>query len=226
MDLDFLRDEQEWLAKQVIISDNILNFNPHDILFGVDIQYVDEQAFCAVSAYNFSGDSIQNFIFKTQTGMKYVSGFFCFREGPPILRTIRRILNKNNLIPKLMVIDGHGIAHPRRLGIASWIGVKTNISTIGIAKRPLLRYQGNLAVERGASLPILLKNKVVGTVLRTQKAVKPVFVSPGYKISIEQASKITLDISPNYRIATPIRISDQIARLYAKGNKMSNVTVL
>lgn len=226
MNLDFLSDEQAWMAKQVIVPNDFQDFRPDDILFGIDIQYLEEQAYCAVSVHHFNGHHIQTFLVKTQTGMEYVSGFFCFREGPPILRTIRRILSTQNVIPKLILIDGHGIAHPRKLGVASWVGVKTNIPSIGIAKRPLLQYEGELQPNRGATLPILNKNKIVGTVLRTQTDVKPVFVSPGYKISIAQASKIALDMSPSYRIANPIRIADQTARIFAKGDKLRAVIVL
>jgi len=226
VDLDFLRDEQQWLAKQVILTEASQVFRPKGVLFGVDIQYVGEEAFCAISAYQFNGTHLDTFVLKTQTGMEYISGFFCFREGPPVLRTIRQILAHQNLIPQLIIIDGHGIAHPRKLGIASWIGVKTNIPTIGVAKRPLLKYEGVLEIERGATLPIFNEGKEVGSVLRTQTDIKPVYVSPGYKISLPQSNKIILDLSPKYRISNPIRIADQVARASAKGAKLPNVTML
>lgn len=200
MDLDFLQEEQEWLAKQVIITTEEQAFHAHEVLFGVDIQYVGEEAFCAISAYQFNGTHIDTFVLKTQTGMEYRSGFFCFREGPPVLRTIRKILAHKNLIPQLIIIDGHGIAHPRKLGIASWIGVKTNIPTIGVAKRPLLKYDGVLEAERGSTLPIFREGQEVGSVLRTQTDIKPVYVSPGYKISLPQSNKIILDFSPKERV--------------------------
>jgi deoxyribonuclease V len=226
MDLDFLSDEQAWMAQQVIIPTEFQTFEMKDILFGIDIQYVGEQAYCAATLFHFNGHHIQTYLLKTKTGMEYVSGFFCFREGPPILRIIRKILNTQNVIPKLIIIDGHGIAHPRRLGVAAWIGINTNIPCMGIAKRPLLKYEGALASKRGATRPILLNDKVVGNVLRTQTDVKPVFVSPGYKISVEQASKVALDMSSNYRISNPIRLADQMARIYAKGEKPKGVIIL
>ena len=226
LDLDLLRDEQEWLAKQVVISEEQQLFQPKDVLFGVDIQYVGEEAFCAISAYQFNGTYLDTFVLKTQTGMEYLSGFFCFREGPPVLRTIRQILAHQNLIPQLIIIDGHGIAHPRKLGIASWIGVKTNIPTIGVAKRPLLKYEGILEIERGSTLPILREGQEVGSVLRTQADIKPVYVSPGYKMSLAQSNKIILDCSPKYRISNPIRMADQMARAFAKGEKLPNITIL
>lgn len=226
MELDFLLQEQQLLAKQVIIPTDFHQFQPYDLLFGIDIQYVDENAFCAVSVHQFNGLHLHTFLVKTKTGMPYVSGFFCFREGPPILRTIRKILNRKNVIPKLIILDGHGIAHPRKLGVASWVGVKTNLPSMGIAKRPLLKYQGVIAEERGAVLPITYQKKVVGAMLRTQTNVKPVFVSPGYNISIKQANKVALEVSPDYRIANPIRIADKTARTFARGGRNPKVIIL
>lgn len=219
MDWDFLREEQEWLAKQVYIPTEEQIFAPQELLFAIDIQYVEEEAYCAVAVFSFAGRHINTFVYKTQTGMEYKAGFFCFREGPPVLRTIRKILNTQHIVPSLIIIDGHGIAHPRGLGVASWIGVKTNIPSMGIAKRALLKYDGELQEERGATLPILRHQKTVGHVLRTQQAVKPVFVSPGYKISLEQATYIALNFSPDYRISNPIRLADHAARNYAKGER-------
>ena len=226
MDWEFLREEQQWLAKQVHIPEKQLVFAPHDLFFAIDIQYVAEEAYCAVAVFSFSGRHINTFVYKTQAGIEYKAGFFCFREGPPVLRTIRKILNTQHFVPSLIIIDGHGIAHPRGLGIASWIGVKTNIPSMGIAKRALLQYDGDLSQERGATLPILRHQKTVGHVLRTQENVKPVFVSPGYKINLEQATKVALDFSPDYRISNPIRLADHAARSYAKGERSKEFTEL
>ena len=97
---------------------------------------------------------------------------------------------------------------------------------MGIAKRPLLQYQGGVAEERGAVLPIKYQKKVVGAMLRTQTNVKPVFVSPGYNISIKQANKVALEVSPDYRIANPIRIADKTARTFARGGRNPKVIIL
>lgn len=226
IDLEFLQEEQAWMAQQVSIPKDFLEFQPHDIIFGIDIQYVGELAFCAVAVHHFNGHHIQTFLHKTDAGMEYLSGFFCFREGPPVSRTIRRILDTQNVIPKLIIIDGHGIAHPRGLGVASWLGVTTNIPSMGIAKRALLHYDGELQEQRGATLPIFHRNQEVGAVLRTQAKTQPVFVSPGYHISLKQSVQIALDFSSSYRIANPIRMADQAARVFAKGEKPKGGIVL
>jgi deoxyribonuclease V len=226
MDLDQLEEEQAYLAKQIYIPQEEIDIHPYSIIFGVDIQYVEETAYVAMAAYSHSGKLLETFALETATGMEYVPGYFCFREGPPILRTIRKILATQNLIPDLMLIDGHGIAHPRRLGVASYVGLQTNIPTIGIAKKALLHYEGDLAPSRGSHLDIRLNNETVGAVLRTQDDIKPVFVSPGYKISLQQSIDITLNFSNPYRLANPIRSADQAARAYAKGETIEGGIIL
>jgi deoxyribonuclease V len=134
-------------------------------------------------------------------------------------------LQRKNLLPSLLVIDGHGIAHPRGLGIACWVGLKTNLPSIGIAKRPLLHYAGDLEENRGAQLPIWHNNKIVGHALRTQDSIKPIYISPGYRVSIQQATDIALALSPNYRLAEPIRTADHIARAFAKGEAVNAVVL-
>lgn len=224
-DFEELREEQSWMAKQVYIPTLEQTFDPKEYLFGIDVQYVGDKAYCAVAVYQMDGTSVQNFVMRTEAGMPYQSGFFCFREGPAILRILRRILQRKNLLPSLLIIDGHGIAHPRALGIACWVGLRTNLPSIGIAKRPLLHYSGDLEEQRGAQLPIWHNNKVVGHALRTQKGIKPIYVSPGYRVSIQQSTDIALALSPNFRLVEPIRTADHIARAFAKGEQVDAIVL-
>lgn len=225
LDLDFkeLIEEQSWMAKQIYIPILEQKFPPTAYLFGIDVQYIGDDAYCAVAVYTIDGTPVQNYVLHTDAGMPYHSGFFCFREGPAILRILRRILQRKNLLPSLLIIDGHGIAHPRGLGVACWVGLKTNLPSIGIAKRPLLHYSGNLKEKRGAQLPIWHNHKIVGHALRTQDDIKPIYVSPGYRISIQQATDIALSLSPYYRLAEPIRTADYCARAFAKGESVDAI---
>ncbi|MGB1217271.1 MAG: endonuclease V, partial [Saprospiraceae bacterium] len=116
------------------------------------------------------------------------------------------------------IIDGHGTAHPRKLGVASWVGIKTKIPSIGIAKDTLLKfdYKSNLAEAENSSLPVHLDGETVGYALRTQESIKAVFVSAGHLISQNQALDVVKRIKGEYRIPEPIRRADQKARLAAK----------
>lgn len=155
----------------------------------------------------------------------YIPRFFCFREGPPLLETITAIQDRFGLAPDLILVDGHGIAHPRRFGVACWVGLKTGIPTIGCAKKTLLNYAGEIGKRRGDSLPIADQDEVVGAALTTRDNVKPVFVSPGHGINLDTTIEIILALS-RYRIPDPLRRADQVARACAKGQIPAGITDL
>jgi len=190
----------------------------------LDIQYKNQTAFVGLDIQRYSGERIATYVSQTTVDIEYVPQFFCFREGPPLLETINRVQQQFNLTPKLLITDGHGIAHPRRFGVACWLGVQTQLPVIGCAKQTLLDYQGVLDDQRGSSLAVWLNNEPVGNVLRTQNGVKPVYVSPGHQINLTTATNIILHLSPKYRLCEPLRRADQAARAYAKGKTLPGVT--
>jgi len=216
MDLKKLSSLQQQLAKQVIIPNEDHRFKSNDLIFSLDIQYKDNIAFVGLDIQTYAGEIIGSYVEKTSVDMEYIPQFFCFREGPPLLEIIQLVQKKLHLNPDLLIVDGHGIAHPRRFGVACWLGVQTNLPVIGCAKRSLLPYQGILADKRGSCLEVFFKQEVVGKVLRTQDNIKPVFVSVGNKITLNTAINIILQLSPKYRICEPLRRADQMARTYAK----------
>jgi len=139
--------------------------------------------------------------------MPYVPGFLSFREGPVCLEVMRKL----GVRPDVMLFDGNGIAHPRKMGLASHVGVLLDIPTIGCAKTAFFRFRPP-AGNRGSSTSY--KNnggEKVGCCLRTRAAVKPVFVSPGHRVDFAWARKIVLDCS-RLRIPEPLREADRLSR--------------
>ena len=120
------------------------------------------------------------------------------------------------IAPDLFVCDGQGIAHPRRFGLASHLGVLFDIPSIGCAKTKLLGEFVEPEVMRGAYSYLFDKDEYVGSVLRTQSNVKPVFVSPGHRVSIESSVEYVLKLSPNYRLPETTRMADQLVRQQLK----------
>lgn len=143
--------------------------------------------------------------------MPYIPGYLNFREGPALLRVLVALSSS----PDVTFVDGNGIAHPRRMGLASYLGAVLNIPTIGCAKNPFYSCPAP-GIHRGESTPILDKGaEKVGTCLRTRKGVKPVYVSPGNLIDFEQAERLTLACSRT-RLPEPIRRAHSLAsRLFA-----------
>lgn len=137
----------------------------------------------------------------------YVSGLFAFRELPALVEALERL----TIVPDLLVCDGQGIAHPRRFGLACHVGVLTGLPTIGVAKTPLGRYEPP-GDRRGDASQVVDGSDVVGSALRTQSKVKPVFVSVGHRIDLERADTETLRLSPNYRLPETTRAADHLCR--------------
>jgi deoxyribonuclease V len=136
----------------------------------------------------------------------YVPGFLNFREGPVFLKAFRKLYNK----PDVTLFDGNGIAHPRKMGLASHVGVILDISTIGCAKNSFFPFQSP-GEERGEYSELEnTDHETVGYCLRTRTGVKPVFVSPGHKINFRVSRELVLKYS-KYRIPEPLRMAHHLA---------------
>ncbi|MFF4893292.1 deoxyribonuclease V [Micromonospora chersina] len=138
----------------------------------------------------------------------YVPGLFAFRELPALLAALDRLTVR----PDLLVCDGHGLAHPRRFGLACHIGLVTGLPAIGVGKTPLLGVWDEPAPQRGAWTPLRDGGEVVGRVLRTQDGVKPVFVSVGHRMSLDNAVDRVLALTPRYRLPETTRTADHLCR--------------
>jgi len=133
----------------------------------------------------------------------YIPGLLSFREGPAIIDAYRKLSTK----PDLLIFDGQGIAHPRRFGIASHMGVLLDLPTIGCAKSRLVGEYREPGLKRGDFSPLFLAGEEVGAVLRTKEGVRPVFVSPGHMIDLETSVKMILTMCKGYRLPQPTRIA-------------------
>jgi deoxyribonuclease V len=226
MNRTYLAELQKKLAQKVIIPPNDSGYHPQkdDIIFSLDVHYVKDRAYIALDVQKWKGKIVGTYIGITNVEIPYVPQFFCFREGPVLLEMLKAAKKRLSLQPKLIIVDGHGIAHPRRFGVACWIGVNTGIPSIGCAKETLVRYNGEIDKKRGNYLFIKDKKGIIGAVLVTQDNTKPVFVSSGHRVSLKTSVEIILNLSPRYRISEPIRRADQSAKAYAKGITLEGVT--
>ena len=141
------------------------------------------------------------------TDFPYVPGLFAFRELPALLDAIGAL----RTVPDVLVADGHGIAHRRRFGLASHLGVATGLPTIGVAKTPPGPFAPP-AVERGAAGPLVVDGEEVGAVVRTRAGVKPVFVSVGHRIDLETACELVLRLCRGTRLPETTRLADRRCR--------------
>jgi deoxyribonuclease V len=183
------------------------------LIAGVDAAFTGTKVIAAACLYTFPElapvedvHAVENIRFP------YIPGLLSFREGPAIIRAVRKLSGR----PDVMLFDGQGIAHPEGMGIASHIGVLLNIPAIGCAKSRLVgdyREPGHL---KGRHTDLTFHNKKIGTVLRTRENVKPLFISPGHLIDRKGAVSIVLRCLGRYRLPEPIRRADMLSKKLKK----------
>ncbi|MFF8605895.1 endonuclease V [Streptomyces sp. NPDC015346] len=178
---------------------------------GLDVAYDDERDLVAAAAVVLDARTLDVVAEATAVGrvsFPYVPGLLAFREIPTVLAALDSLTAE----PGLLVCDGYGLAHPRRFGLASHLGVLTGLPSIGVAKNPFTFTYEQPGPARGDSSPLLADEEEVGRALRTQSGVKPVFVSVGHRISLDHACAHTLHLAPRYRIPETTRRADSLCR--------------
>lgn len=178
---------------------------------GVDVAYDDERDVVAAAAVVLDAATLGVVAEATAVGrisFPYVPGLLAFREVPTVLAALDAL----SCPPGLVVCDGYGLAHPRRFGLASHLGVLTGLPTIGVAKNPFTFTYDDPDAPRGSSAPLMAGDEEVGRALRTRDAVKPVFVSVGHRVSLGNACAHTLALTPEYRLPETTRRADSLCR--------------
>jgi deoxyribonuclease V len=136
----------------------------------------------------------------------YIPGLLSFREAPACLKAVEKL----KTTPDLFIVDGQGIAHPRRLGLASHLGLFFDKPTIGCAKSRLLGSYEEPALAKGSFSPMRDKQETIGAVVRTRTNVKPVFVSVGHECTLDDAVDAVLACADKYRLPEPTRLAHQL----------------
>jgi deoxyribonuclease V len=142
---------------------------------------------------------------KQETTFPYIPGLLSFREAPVCLKAVEKLSRQ----PDLFMIDGQGIAHPRRLGLASHLGLFFDRPTVGCAKSRLIGTFDEPAMEKGSHSPLRDRDEVIGAVVRTRNNVKPLFISVGNRCTLDDAVRVTLACATRYRIPEPTRLAHQ-----------------
>ena len=200
------RDLQNTLARKVRVS---TLKRPPKIVAGIDCAFSKDKKRIGAIIVVFEYPTLK--IVETaravaEVGFPYISGLLSFREAPVCIQAAKKL----KITPDIFLIDGQGIAHPRRLGLASHLGLFLDKPTIGCAKSRLTGKFQSPPAEKGSYSPLTDKNEIIGTVLRTRTNVKPLFVSTGHKCTLDDAVKITLACTPKYRLPEPTRLAHNI----------------
>ncbi|MFD9791003.1 endonuclease V [Streptomyces sp. NPDC059070] len=182
------------------------------LVTGVDVAYDDERDVVAAAAVVLDAATLEVVEESTAVGrvaFPYVPGLLAFREIPTVLAALGALTAG----PGLVVCDGYGLAHPRRFGLAAHLGVLTGLPVIGVAKNPFTFTYEQPGAGRGESSALLDADGLeVGRAVRTQPAVKPVFVSVGHRVDLAGACAHTLALTPRYRLPETTRRADALCR--------------
>ncbi|HLZ58110.1 MAG TPA: deoxyribonuclease V [Ktedonosporobacter sp.] len=198
------------LAKQIIHEDRLGEVR---YVAGVDMAINEDNgmAHAAVVSLTYPDlEVVEKHIYEEPLRMPYVPGLLSFREAPAVLGAFAKLRQR----PNLVMVDGMGIAHPRRIGIASHLGLWLNLPTIGCGKSLFVgKYsKEQLGEEAGSWVPLIDKKEVIGAVVRTRTRVNPMFISLGHLISLETSIRYVLACSKGYRLPEPTRLADKLSK--------------
>ena len=201
------------LAPQVVLSGAPGNVR---LVAAADVAYVERApawaastARAAVVVMSYPGlDVVEHHVVQAPVSFPYVPGLLSFREIPALAAALVQVKSS----PDLLLVDGQGYAHPRRLGLASHLGLLAGLPTIGCAKSRLCGEAEEPSPERGAWSALVDGGETIGRVLRTRNGVKPLYVSVGHVIGLEAAAEWVLRLATRYRLPEPARLADYLSK--------------
>lgn len=192
---------QKRLRSLVIIEKSRGEFN---LVAGCDVAYdkKNRRGYGAVVVMSLPAlEQVEEVWADDEVNFPYIPGLLSFRELPCLLKAFEKLRK----IPDVVMVDGQGIAHPRGLGIASHLGLCLDLPTIGCAKSRLMGTCEEMGEGAGSFSPLLHNGQEVGAVLRTKRATRPLFISPGHKIDLKSSIELVIKCNRGYRVPEPLR---------------------
>ena len=205
---------QNAILLQQQLADRVIRKSSSDLkkirtVAGVDTHYQNGLAIAAVVVVSIQNLATVEWVTSTQRlKFNYIPGLLAFREGPAVVDALVKLRSQ----PDLLIFDGQGIAHPRRIGIASHIGLLMDRPSIGCAKTRLVGRHAEPGCEKGSYALLRDRDETIGAALRTRSGVKPVYVSIGHRVDLADSIRLILQCCRRFRLPEPIRRADQLAR--------------
>ena len=211
IDIKKLKEEQVRLAKKIIVKDNFTEITK---IGGCDQAYMDKKIISVITVLSYPDlKLIEKKYSILDVEPPYIPGYMFYREGPAIIETYNKLENK----PDVLMVDGSGILHPRRIGIASHLGLVLDVATIGVIKSLIC---GELKNDR-----VYVNGELRGQLILTKASSNPIFVSAGHKISLKTAVKLVKEtIRIPYKMPQPIALAHKFANKLKKFQKGKETT--
>jgi deoxyribonuclease V len=199
------REIQHQLRGRVLAEP--LNHQP-EIVAGIDVSVKTGQGRAAVVLLSYPDlVPFQATTAERPISFPYVPGLLAFREGPIVLEALQKLEDR----PDVLMFDAQGLAHPRRMGLATHLGILLDMPTVGCAKSRLCGNHAEPKEQKGSWTPLRDGNEVIGAVVRTRDNVRPVFVSTGHRVDLKTAISLVLDCAIKYRLPEPTRWAHKVA---------------
>ncbi|CCP01365.1 endonuclease V (deoxyinosine 3'endoduclease) [Erwinia amylovora Ea644] len=209
MDLAALRDQQRQHAAEIVTCDDF-DVMPPRFIGGADVGFEQSGEVTRAALVILEYPSLQLIeyqVARIATTIPYIPGLLSFRELPALEAAWQQLAQR----PDLLLVDGHGIAHPRRLGVASHFGLLADVPTIGVAKKRLCGQFTPPDADPGSCQPLMDTDQQLGWVLRSKSRCNPLFISPGHRVSQATALDWVQKCLHGYRLPEPTRWADAIA---------------
>ncbi len=199
------RGIQRQLRERVLIQPLV---RQPQVIAGIDVSIKAEYGCAAVVLLTYPDlTPFQSVTAEEAVSFPYVPGLLAFREGPVVLAALERLADR----PDLLMFDAQGLAHPRRMGLATHLGILLDVPAVGCAKSLLCGEYREPGARRGSWSPLLDGDEVIGAALRTRDGVQPVFVSVGHRVDLETAIALVLNCTTRYRLPEPTRWAHMVA---------------
>ncbi|OKY78864.1 MAG: Deoxyinosine 3'endonuclease (endonuclease V) Nfi [Candidatus Methanohalarchaeum thermophilum] len=204
IDKEDMREIQEEIKEKSIIEDKF-EVNEINSVAGVDQAFIEEKKIISGSVVLNCDFSVidKNYVTR-DINFPYISGFLAFREGNSVLESIKKL----KIDPDLVILDGSGILHPRKAGLATHIGLNLNKPTIGVIKNPFCGEKERNVKKVGEYSKVKIDKETVGYCFKSKSECNPIYISPGHKISKKTSLKISKYFIKNHKLPEPIRNAD------------------
>ncbi|MGE7417989.1 deoxyribonuclease V [Methylobacterium tarhaniae] len=195
-----------------IVADRPIDLDAVRFVAGVDVSVKNDRSHAAIVVATYPDFRVVETVTALMpTPFPYVPGLLSFREGPVLEEAFGRLKAE----PDVFLFDGMGTAHPRRIGIASHMGLWLRRPTIGVGKTRLCGRNAPLDEEKGAHQPLIDRGETIGAVVRTRTAKHPLFISPGHLADIPTSVALVLACAPKFRLPEPIRLAHKAAGAFS-----------
>jgi deoxyribonuclease V len=206
-----------------VVAGPILSLGGVRHVAGADVSTEGDRAYATVAVLDFPGLSVVEVRgFEAPLEFPYVPGLLAFREIPSLVGALKKV----ETAVEAVILDAQGLAHPRRMGLASHIGLFLEVPTVGCAKSVLVGKHEEVGVEKGSVADLVHRGEVVGRVVRTREGVSPVYVSVGNGIDLESAVELVLACCTKYRLPEPIRQAHNAANRLRRGEEPGTLRLL